>query len=163
MKGFTLIEVLVVILIVGILSAIAIPAYLESMERTYAANGVIMVNTVGTANRMFAVNHGNRYVYGDFDPNNGCGVGVCPTNPPFDNSCILVWCKYLADRDFSSAKYCVAACDANANGSCNGAAVGNFAAGTHNRSGAAPYSDWTYAQDATGVITGYNGAPAPTY
>ena len=48
-KGFSLIEVLVIVLIIGILSAIALPMYRFSVERSRAVNSIATLNQIAKA------------------------------------------------------------------------------------------------------------------
>jgi len=50
-KGFTIMEMLGVVLIIGILSAIAIPGYRKAMEKSQLAEGVIGIRAIETAAR----------------------------------------------------------------------------------------------------------------
>ena len=159
-KGFTLIELVVVVLIVGILAAFAVPSYLKSVETTKADDAVALVNMIGTTNRMFALDHANTYVAGTF-PAGSCGAGTC-TPPNLADPCTLVYCRYLSDQDFGSKPYTFYACGGAGSGACGASGGSNSTAGARRKSGI--YSDWGYAQDAQGVITAYGiGVPAPNY
>ena len=61
-KGFTLIEMLVVVLIVGILAAIALPQYELAVEKARAREGLMMTRSIFKAHELFYLTNG---VYAD--------------------------------------------------------------------------------------------------
>ncbi len=52
-KGFTLIEMLVVVLIIGILAAIAFPQYEKAVEKSHAAEALMIVRTIADAEKVY--------------------------------------------------------------------------------------------------------------
>ena len=57
-KGFTLVEVLVVVLIVGILAAIAIPSYHFTIERSRATQGITSLTQIAKAQKTYNAKRG---------------------------------------------------------------------------------------------------------
>lgn len=159
--GFTLIELLVVVLVIGILALVAIPTYLKSIETGKADDAVALADTIGTTNKMFALDHSGAYVTGTFPttPGASCGSAACPATGPFTNPCVLVWCKYMADQNFGSKPYILYACDPTA-GLCGTSGGNNVTSGVRRKSGS--YASWGYAQNSVGVIEGFGGAPTVT-
>lgn len=60
-KGFTLVELLVVVIIIGILAAIAIPAFLRQRENAWGAQVQSDIKNAITAAESWAVEHNGQY------------------------------------------------------------------------------------------------------
>jgi prepilin-type N-terminal cleavage/methylation domain-containing protein len=67
-KGFTLIELMVVILIVGILAAVAIPLMRGRIDSAKWSEGKSIMGTIGTAIRAYAAEKGGAGNYGASAP-----------------------------------------------------------------------------------------------
>ncbi|MGB9641874.1 MAG: type IV pilin protein, partial [Candidatus Ratteibacteria bacterium] len=52
-KGFTMIELLIVFIIVGLLAAIAIPIYRVNIKKVASSEGVALLGTVLTAQKVY--------------------------------------------------------------------------------------------------------------
>jgi type IV pilus assembly protein PilA len=60
-QGFTLVELLVVVIIIGILAAIAIPAFLRQRENAWGAQVQSDIKNAITAAESWAVEHNGQY------------------------------------------------------------------------------------------------------
>ena len=58
-KGFTLLELIIVIIVIGILASIALPRYLRVAERSRMAEGKSILGALRGAQVRYAAEHGN--------------------------------------------------------------------------------------------------------
>jgi len=56
-SGFTLVELMVVVIIVGILAAVAVPVYRYNIRRAMASEGMALVGSIRTAQRVWFAEH----------------------------------------------------------------------------------------------------------
>jgi prepilin-type N-terminal cleavage/methylation domain-containing protein len=189
-RGYTLMELVITTLVIGILASFAIPAYLKSIETSKYDDAVGLVNQIGMTNRMFALDHSGYYVEGAFTGSGcSCTSTSCTTmlaaflnasgqvNATVNYSgsaCPLVCCNYLGDQNWAGKPYNFFACDpvlGGGGGACQTTAVSDaqrVASGTYG-TGISPYTGWGAWMNTSGVITGIpatgsaGAAPNPTY
>lgn len=82
-KAFTLIELMIVVLIVGILSAIAMPGYSEYVRRSKAADAVSQLSSLKVKAEQF---FGDRRTYTDFCATNSV-AGATTASKYFSLTC----------------------------------------------------------------------------
>ena len=158
--GYTFIEILVTVLIMGVLAAFAVPAYRNASEVAKAEDGLTLLKTIGNANRMFAADHGGNYA-GEWRLLSSCNEGACDGSTHY---CQLIRCKYVQPRDWDNLPWQVHIAKPSAVGDCTpwlppGPYVA--CANRKNANGGANVTDWAYSMNADGVITAYHGAPEP--
>ena len=88
-KGFTLIELMIVVAIIGILAAIAIPAYQDYTIRAQVTEGLSLAGPVETAVAEFYANHGSLPA-DDVTDSAGLGFSSAPSG------------KYVSSVDWKS-------------------------------------------------------------
>ena len=153
--GFTLVELVVVVLIIGILGALMIPGYTKSVESAKADDAAAIVQMIGQSNRMFRLDNNNYVSNGTLA--DSCNSVAC-TAGSFDR-CQLSACNYMGSRQWSNLAF-VYQVGTSVNCSISGAPNG-IACAKRASTATSPYSSWGYVMSAAGVVTPYNGAPAP--
>lgn len=92
-KGFTMVELLVVLLIVGILAAVAVPIYLANTQRARASEAVATMGLIRQAERDYFINRNSYFnvTAGNLAllPPAGAGVNVT-TAQYFSNNAFVV-------------------------------------------------------------------------
>jgi type II secretory pathway pseudopilin PulG len=151
-----MIELMVVVIIIGILAAFAIPQYLLSAENSKATSAVAQMKMVGAANRMYNIDNSHYVQSGQIVS----GSAACSNNSTYPTT-DLVGCNYLPVSDYSNMAYAIAAEAGNTTyASCPGGASGNLVAcavrvtgGPNGTYAGAVYSSWGYTMDVNGVVS----------
>ncbi|MBI4051438.1 MAG: hypothetical protein HY400_02920 [Elusimicrobia bacterium] len=173
--GFSISELLVVVLMIIILVGIAQPRYRKTLETSSAERAVGMVQAIGKAHKMFRLDN-NRYMNASgaiiFSFNNAnCNVacpGTYPTGgaPAFQACKYLIGCHYLSEYNWNADGWWFFLCDpAVSSGACGSGAV---AAASRKWAGPAPpatlttpYMFWNYRVMEDGRLLVGGGAPNP--
>ncbi|UCD55025.1 MAG: prepilin-type N-terminal cleavage/methylation domain-containing protein [Candidatus Omnitrophota bacterium] len=75
-KGFTLVELLIVIIIVGVLAAVSVPMMSANLERARGTDGIAQLGAIRTAERLYHAEHGHYTgTFADLDFDAGDLVG----------------------------------------------------------------------------------------
>lgn len=97
-RGFTLIELMIVVAIIGILAAVAIPAFMDYMKRSKKTEASLQLNKIGK-NSKRAYMENSQYVAGTAAglPTKPGGGGCCGGAGAQPNHCAAVPASWTAD------------------------------------------------------------------
>jgi type IV pilus assembly protein PilE len=98
-RGVTLIELIVVVVIVGILAAIAVPSYRQYVVRSQRADGTAALLALATAQEKFYLQC-NTYAT-DFGPANDCADGEVAFDDTSERGWYTLSIENASDTDFT--------------------------------------------------------------
>jgi type IV pilus assembly protein PilA len=105
-RGFTLIELMIVVAIIGILAAVAIPAFMDYMKRSKKTEAALQLNKIGkNAKRVYSET--SSYVTGtagELPAKPGTG-GCCGGTGASPNHCAAVPASFAADATWKALDF----------------------------------------------------------
>ena len=105
-RGFTLIELMIVVAIIGILAAVAIPAFMDYMKRSKKTEASLQLNKIGkNAKRYYS--EASSYVAGaatQLPAKPGSG-GCCGGGGASPNHCLAVPASFAADAKWKALDF----------------------------------------------------------
>ena len=137
-KGFTMVELLVVLLIVGVLAAVATPMYLASTKRAKASEAIATLSLMRQAERDYYASH------------NSFTADITDINAPLPTGLDI---KVGVAKYFSSPSYSVDVGGAFANTTVGGTAADFVVKADGSSSTVADVTNSTGARDYTDVAT----------
>jgi prepilin-type N-terminal cleavage/methylation domain-containing protein len=106
-RGFTLIELMIVVAIIGILAAVAIPAFMDYMKRSKKTEAALQLNKIGK-NSKRAYMENSAYVTGSAAalPAAGAGGSCCGVSGSLaPNHCKALPASFTADAVWSALDF----------------------------------------------------------
>lgn len=158
-NAFTLMELLIVVLIIGILATMAMPLYRKTIETSKATNAASIANMIANANRMYQLDN-NIYATGQIT--DSCNYAICPSAKT-GNACELVACGYLSKQQWSAYQWIFCACNGSHCGGCPAGCSGanSLACASNNRTPlGSPYNTWRYEINSLGQCVSF-GSKVP--
>lgn len=158
-KGFTLIELMVVVFIIGILASMGVPHYLKTVETSRASDAVAIGHMLANAYRMYKIDHAPASENLSGNMTDSCNSGNCV--PTDRSACRLVRCQYVAAQQWGTGPggqayyvYMVGP-----------ASCGGGAACTRRNGGNSPYNTWRYSfgMDGRCTASGTNVPSCPRF
>jgi type IV pilus assembly protein PilA len=105
-RGFTLIELMIVVAIIGILAAVAIPAFMDYMKRSKKTEAALQLNKIGkNAKRYYS--EASSYVTGSAGtlPAKPATGGCCGGGGASPNHCLAVPASFAADATWKKLDF----------------------------------------------------------
>ena len=83
-RGFTLIELMIVVAIIGILAAVAIPAFMDYMKKSKRTEAALQLNKIMKNDKVYYITNA-KFAQGTAGVLPGADGGACPTKFPVTN------------------------------------------------------------------------------
>lgn len=138
-KGFTLIELMVVVIIMGILASMSIPYYSKTVETSRATDAVALGVLLASGYRMYLIDNPGASISGAIT--NSCNGLSCASA---SGACKIVACKYVAEQDWQKSSY-----------SYSVGCSGSIAACVSRVGGSGVYASWGYNFSMSGGCSEY--------
>ncbi|MEK7234697.1 MAG: prepilin-type N-terminal cleavage/methylation domain-containing protein [Elusimicrobiota bacterium] len=151
-RGFTLVEILVAVVIVGVVAAIAVPQYTEAVETAKADNAATKLLMVGAANRIYHADNPTIWAGNGTAITNRCNRVRCGSATP---NCKLVACGYLPKEDWDAIGYTITPVAGISGVVARAQRCSDGGSGCTNNE---PYTNWGYEVTDSGRITESGGA-----
>jgi len=148
-KGFTLMELMVVVLIVGILATVAVPSYKKTRESSHAAEAITVLQQLSMAQRQLSRENLALINTGSGAMTNSVNTGTCPSAGKPANEAELIACNYLAKNTWEGGDYKFYLGARNCTSKCG--SITPVACAERDSSAESPYSEWKYCADSVGT------------